>query len=243
MGVTSGIGLATARAAARRGARVVVSARSPQSLDRIVDDILSTGGQAIAVSADVSIRNEVERIADEAIGRFGRIDTWVNNAGMAVYGWLDEVNAEESRRLFDINFWGVVNGSLVALLHLRHSSGAIVNVGSELSDAIVPLQGLYSASNHAVKGFTNALRVEVEEVRKLPVSISLIDPTAIDSPSGDRSGRPASGEMKAPSPRIDPERVATAILHAAEHPTGDVGVGALRGQTLWSRIATRRAGR
>ncbi len=101
---------------------------------------------------------------------------------MSIYGRLDEVSEEDSRRLFDTNFWGVVNGSLVALPHLLKQGGALINVGSEVSDAVVPLQGMYSASKHAVKGFTDALRVEIEEVDKAPVSITLIQPTAVNTP-------------------------------------------------------------
>ena len=232
-GASSGIGLATALAAARRGARVVLAARSTGTLDRVVAEITGDGGRVHSVTADVSDREQLERVADEAIGRFGRIDTWVNDAAVAIYGWLDEVSEEDSRRLFDINFWGVVNGSLVALLHLRHSSGAIINVGSEVSEAVVPLQGMYSASKHAVKGFTDALRVEVQEVRKLPVSISLIQPTAVDAHT-------MAAEPTLPTPQIDPERVAEAILKAAEHPTRDVRVGAMAAlNTFLSRFAGR----
>src|SRR5206468_7879728 len=124
----------------------------------------------------------VERVAEAALARFGRIDTWINDAGVSIYGRLAEVDEEDNRRLFETNFWGVVNGSLCALPHLRRQGGALINVGSEVSDAVVPLQGMYSASKHAVKGFTDALRVEIEEVDKAPVAITLIQPTAVDTP-------------------------------------------------------------
>src|SRR6188472_3902570 len=119
--------------------------------------------------------------------RVARIDTWVNNAGVSIYGRLHEVSEADNRRLFDTNFWGVVNGSLVALPLLRREGGALINVGSEVSDAVVPLQGMYSASKHAVKGFTDALRVEVEGIDKAPVSITLIQPTAVDTPFPQRA--------------------------------------------------------
>jgi len=224
-GASSGIGLATAGAAARQGAKLVLSARSEDALADVVDRINSTGGEAIHVVADVADRQQVEQIARAALERFGRIDTWVNNAGVSIYGRLDEVSDGDSRRLFDVNFWGVVNGSLVALPYLKKDGGALINVGSEVSDAVVPLQGMYSASKHAVKGFTDALRVELEEVDKAPVSITLIQPTAVDTPYPQHAKNYTDKEPKLPSPQIDPEEVAEAICKAATRATRDVKVG------------------
>jgi short-subunit dehydrogenase len=225
-GASSGIGLATAQQAAKQGAKVVLAARSLKLHD-IVAALNQSGGQAIGVTADVSSVSDVASIAEAAIDNFGRIDTWVNNAGVAIYGRLEEVSEKDSRRLFDINFWGVVNGSLAALPHLRDSRGALINVGSEVSDAVVPLQGMYSASKHAVKGFTDALRVEVAEVEKANVSITLIQPTAVNTPYPQHAKNYLSQEPKLPSPQIDPMDVAEAILSAATTPTRDVKVGGM----------------
>jgi short-subunit dehydrogenase len=226
-GASSGIGLATAQAAAQRGARVVLAARSIDTLERICNDIEAAGGEAMAVEVDVGSREDVERLAQTVIDRFGRIDTWINNAGVAIYGRLDQVSEADSRRLFDTNFWGVVNGSLAALPHLRKQGGALINVGSEVSDAVIPLQGMYSASKHAVKGFTDALRVEVEELDEAPVSITLIQPTAVDTPYPQHAKNYMAREHKLPTPQIEPEKVAEAILGAAEKPERDVRVGAM----------------
>jgi len=226
-GASSGIGLATAQAAAQRGARVVLAARSIDTLERICNDIEAAGGEAMAVEVDVGSRDDVERLAQTAIERFGRIDTWVNNAGVAIYGRLEQVSEADSRRLFDTNFWGVVNGSLAALPHLRRQGGALINVGSEVSDAVIPLQGMYSASKHAVKGFTDALRVEIEELDEAPVSITLIQPTAVDTPYPQHAKNYMGQEPKLPTPQIEPEKVADAILGAAEKEERDVRVGAM----------------
>jgi len=226
-GASSGIGLATAEAAAQRGARLVLASRSQDTLNELAREIATHGGEAISVVADVSDRRQVQHIADAAIQRFGRIDTWVNNAGLSIYGRLEEVRDEDSRRLFDINFWGVVHGSLVALPYLRLQGVALINVGSEVSEAVVPLQGMYSASKHAVKGFTDALRVEVQEIDQAPVSITLIQPTAVDTPFPEHARNYMPLEPKLPTPQIDPEQVAEAILKAAEDPTRDTKVGAM----------------
>ncbi|HVT83069.1 MAG TPA: SDR family oxidoreductase [Phycisphaerae bacterium] len=224
-GASSGIGMVTARTAARQGAKVVVAARSAQKLNTLVEELQRSGAEALAIKADVSKRDEVEGIAQAAIRQFGRIDTWVNNAGLSIYGRLDEVEDGDSRRLFDINFWGVVNGSLVALQHLRKQGGALINVGSEVSEAVVPLQGMYSASKHAVKGFTDALRVEIEEVDKAPISITLIQPTAVETPFPRHARNYMDREPKLPDPKIDPQKVADAIVEAATKHTHHVKVG------------------
>ncbi|HST43664.1 MAG TPA: SDR family NAD(P)-dependent oxidoreductase, partial [Luteimonas sp.] len=116
---------------------------------------------------------------------------------------------------------------LAALPHLRRDGGALINVGSEVSDAVVPLQGMYSASKHAVKGFTDALRVEVERVEKANVSITLIQPTAVDTPFPQHARNYMAQEPKLPTPMIDPMQVADAILEAATTGGRDVRVGAM----------------
>jgi NAD(P)-dependent dehydrogenase (short-subunit alcohol dehydrogenase family) len=226
-GASSGIGLATAQIAAERGAKVVLAARSSQTIEQIAERIRSSGGEALAVECDVTQRTQVENLARAAVERFGRIDTWVNDAGMSIYGRLDEVSEEDSRRLFETNFWGVYYGSLVALPHLKANGGALINIGSEVSDAVIGLQGMYSTTKHAVKGFTDALRVEIQEMDKAPVSITLIQPTATDTPFPQHARNYMDKEPKLPTPLDDPEDVAEAILKAAVKPTRSKKVGAL----------------
>jgi NADP-dependent 3-hydroxy acid dehydrogenase YdfG len=226
-GASSGIGLATTEAAAKEGAKLVLAARSEQALGEICQRIQANGGQAVYVVTDVGRQEQVERVAQVALEKYGRIDTWINDAGVAIYGRLDQVTDEDSRRLFDTNFWGVVYGSLAALPHLKRQGGALINVGSEVSDAVVPLQGMYSASKHAVKGFTDALRVEIEEIDEAPVSITLIQPTAVNTPYPTHARNYMDKEPKLPTPQIDPEKVAEAILKAAVKPQRDVKVGTM----------------
>jgi NAD(P)-dependent dehydrogenase (short-subunit alcohol dehydrogenase family) len=223
-GGTSGIGLATARRAAERGARVVLCSRNEPELRETVAAIEERGGKARSVVADVSDPDDVERLAATAIEEYGALDTWVNNAGVSFYGRLTEVAIEDMRRLFEVNFWGTVYGARAAVARLKGSGGALINIGSVVSDRAIPLQGAYSASKHAVKGFTDALRMELEE-EGAPISVTLIKPSTIDTPYFQHAKNYMAVEPKPPAPVYAPEVVANAILRAAEHPVRDITIG------------------
>ncbi|HWI56713.1 MAG TPA: SDR family oxidoreductase, partial [Bacillota bacterium] len=223
-GASSGIGLVTARMAAQYGARVVLAARSGDALRKLEDEINTAGGKAIHVVADVGHDEEVQRIADTAIQHFGGFDTWVNNAGVSIYGNLLDVSTKDMRQLFETNFWGVVYGSLIAVRHLKTRGGALINIGSTLSDRAVPLQGIYSASKHAVKGFTDALRMELE-TEHAPVSVTLVKPAGIDTPYPHHAKNYLGVKPKNPAPVYAPEVVGKLILYCAMHPEHDVFAG------------------
>ncbi len=157
-GASSGIGLTTARMAAEAGARLVLAARNTEALDKIVGDINDKHGDvAIAVGADVAKEEDLKRVAERAVERFGGFDTWINNAGVSIYGRVIEVPLADHRKLFETNFWGVVNGSRIACGHFAEAGQdrdgygfELINLGSALSDRAIPLQGMYCASKHAV---------------------------------------------------------------------------------------------
>ncbi len=223
-GASSGIGLVTAREAAKRGAKVLLVARGEDALREAVEGIVAAGGEADHAVADVGEIAEVRAAADKAVARWGRIDTWVNDAGVVIYGKLADTPLDEHERLFRTNYFGVVNGALVALEHLRGRGGAIVTVGSIVSDLAVPGQGAYSASKHAVRGFVEALRRELI-AEGAPVSVTLIKPSGIDTPITRHAANHFEAETALPPPVYDPALVAEAILHAAEHPRRDMTVG------------------
>lgn len=224
-GATSGIGLTTARRAAQRGAKLVLAARNEDALKQLNYELAKRGTEVAYAVADVGNEEDVRNISRVAIERFGGFDTWVNNAGVSIFGRTEDVTREDMHRLFQTNFWGVVYGSLVAVEHLRERGGAIINLGSELSDRAVPLQGMYSASKHAVKGFTDSLRLELE-AEEAPIALTLIKPAAIDTMFLEHAKNYMEVEPKLPPPIYAPEVVADAILHAAENFKRDIFVGA-----------------
>jgi len=227
-GATSGIGLATARAAAEAGAKLVLAARDADALDALAHEMRQLRRAIVAtVKADVGVAEDVARIGQTAIDQFGRVDTWINNAGVSVYGKSEEVALEDMQRVMQTNFWGTVNGSLEAVRLMKaHGSGggAIINVGSEVSSRAIPLQGTYSASKHAVKAFTESLRMELDK-DKAPISLTLIKPASIATPFTQHAKNYMEMEPALPKPIYAPELVAKTILHAAQTPARELVVG------------------
>lgn len=231
-GATSGIGLATARLLAERGAKLLLVARNEAALAAVRDGSREKGSVAEIAVADVADPAQVAAAAVRAIERFGGFDTWVNDAGVFVYGRLDEVPLADQRRVFDVVYRGVVHGTLAAARHLKTGGGAIVNVGSVLGEIAIPFQGPHCAAKFAVKGFTEAFRREVDAAKQ-PISLSLIKPAAIDTPFMEHArNRIGSPGTRNPPPAYHPHLVARAIAHACEVPVRDITIGGAGGTAM-----------
>ena len=223
-GGSSGIGLATARRAAREGANVVVAARNEDALEEVVDGIRAEGGRAAWCAADVADGDAATRIGAVAEAEFGGFDTWVNDAAASLYARLEEVTMDEHRRVFDVGYFGTVLGSLHAVKHLADKGGALINMGSVLSERAVPIQGTYCAMKHAVLGFNEALRMELAMAGK-PISVTLIKPNGIDTPYPEHARNKMDEPARIPPVVYDPELVAKAICFAAANPRRELLVG------------------
>ena len=239
-GASSGIGLVTARQAATRGTAVVLVARNERDLQSAVAQIRDRGGRAIHVVADVADPAQVERVADAAVKEFGRIDTWVNNAAVSMYGRITQLRVEDMRRQMDVNYWGQVYGSLTAVRHLRGRGGALINVGSALSDRAIPLQANYCAAKHALKAFTDGLRMELEE-EGVPISVTLVKPASIDTPFFEKARTYLGVEPQPVPPVYAPEVVSEVILEAAQRPVRELIAGGSGAKLSAARFAPRLA--
>jgi NAD(P)-dependent dehydrogenase (short-subunit alcohol dehydrogenase family) len=240
-GASSGLGRAVARAAGARGARVVVTARSGEALDACVREVEASGSEALAVTADCTVQDDVERVVEQAVDRFGRIDSYVANAIVTVYAETYRYEPDELRRIMDVNFFGQVYGYWAALPHLRESRGTFVSVNSALAYRGIPLQGGYCASKAALRAFFESARVEVAKAG-WDVAVSVVLPGAINTPQFDRD-RQKIGKQPQPVPPIyQPEPFAAAVLHCCEHPVRELPVGWGAQKLLWGQKVSPRAG-
>lgn len=230
-GASSGIGRETAIQLGHHGASVVLAARNLDALNEVAKEVERLGGKALVLLTDVSDWDQVNRLAQQAIERFGRIDTWVNNAAVIEHATVEKTTMEEAERIIRVNLLGQIAGTKAVLPHLIDQGyGTIINVTSILAVRSVPLLSIYCASKHGIKGFTESLRMELE--RDHPsIKVTLVMPASINTPFYAHS-RSKLGVFPRPIPPVyEPNAAARAILHAAEHPQRDIFVGGI-GQIL-----------
>jgi NAD(P)-dependent dehydrogenase (short-subunit alcohol dehydrogenase family) len=240
-GASTGLGRAIARGAGERSAKVVVTARNAEALDNAVREVEAFGSEALAVPADHAVQDEVGQVVEQAVDRFGRIDTYVANAIVTVMSEVEQLQPEELRRVLEVDFLGMVYGYWAALPHLKESRGTFLHVSSALAYRGIPLQAAYCASKAAGRAFLEAARVELQK-NGVPVDISVVLPGAINTPQFDRS-RQRIGTQPQPVPPIyQPEPFAQAVLHCCVHPIRELPVGWGAQKLLWGQKLSPRAG-
>lgn len=225
VGANSGIGRETALRFAERGARVVVAGRSLPALAELARDIQSRGGNAIALEADASQYEQMYALRNRAVEHYGRIDTWVHVAAVAMYATFQEIRPEEFRQVIEVNLLGQAFGAMAALPHLKRAGGgALIHIGSVESRRSLPFHSAYAASKRGMIGFIDALRMELMH-DQTPISVTTILPASINTPFFDKTLTRLGVKPRPIPPVYEPELVADAILYAAEHPVRELFVG------------------
>ena len=240
MRASSGIGRETALRFAKRGAKVVVSARGEQGLDSLVDEIRRGGGETVAIPAEVTDFEQVKAVADRTVEEYGRLDTWVHLAAVGLFATFEQTTPEEFERVIDVNLMGQVYGAMAALPHLkREGRGALIHISSVEAKRSFPFHSAYGASKHGIDGFLEALRVELKH-EGWPISVTQVMPGTINTPFFDK-GRTKLGVKPVGIPPIyEPETVSNIILYAAENPARDlVSGGAAQVLIINQRLSPR----
>ncbi|RPJ60645.1 MAG: SDR family oxidoreductase [Acidobacteria bacterium] len=234
-GASSGIGKATALRFAENGAHLVLAGRREESLRQLADECRELGVRAIAVKTDVTDENQVIDLGRRALSEFGRIDVWVNNAGVMLYGRVEEVPASAMRRVFETNVFGHMYGARAVLPQFRRQGrGILINVASMVGKAGIAYMSAYVASKHALVGFADCLRQEVM-LDKADVHVCTVMPASIDTPLFQHAANYTGQEAQPISPIYDAENVADAIIGCVQKPQREVYVGSMGRLTAFNR--------
>ena len=223
-GASAGVGRATARAFAQRGARVGLLARGRDGLEGARRDVEELGGRPLVVPTDVAHADQVEAAAEAVERELGPIDVWVNNAMVSVFSPVHQMEADEYRRVTEVTYLGYVHGTLAALRRMRpRDRGVIVQVGSALAYRSIPLQSAYCAAKAAIRGFTDSLRCELLHDRS-HVKLTMVHMPALNTPQFRWVKSRLPRKAQPVPPIFQPEVAAEAIVFAAHHPRRELWV-------------------
>lgn len=233
-GASAGLGRAIANRFARDGARVALIARASARLDAAAREVETLGGEALALPLDVADADAMERAAAAVEARWGAIDVWVNNAMTSVFSPVKEMRAQEFKRVTEVTYLGVVNGTLAALKRmLPRNQGVIVQVGSALAYRAIPVQSAYCAGKHAVKAFTESLRCELL-YDKSRVKITIVHMPALNTPHFNWAKTRLPRKLQPVPPIYQPDLAAETIHWAARHPRREYYFGASTQRAVWA---------
>jgi NADP-dependent 3-hydroxy acid dehydrogenase YdfG len=176
-GASSGLGEATARLLSAQGATVTLGARRADRLKALANEISDNGGKALAIATDVTSRDQVKTLVEQAVERFGRIDVMINNAGLMPQAPLERLKVDEWGHMIEVNIKGVLYGIAAALPHMqRQKAGHFINVSSVAGHRIGPGFAVYAATKHAVRALSEGLR---QEVKPYNIRTTVISPGAV----------------------------------------------------------------
>jgi short-subunit dehydrogenase len=225
-GASSGFGRGAALELAENGASLVLAARRDELLQELAQECEAAGGRTKVVAVDVGDRGDMERLAEEAVAEFGRIDVWINNAGAGVIGRFEDIPLEEHEKLIQTNLVGTIYGSWFALRRFREQGkGILINVGSVAGKVPHAYYASYAASKHGVVGLSAALRQELHENGIEDIRVCTVMPGAHDTPFFEHAANYSGHEVLAPPPVYDPQKVVDVLVRLATDPEDEVLVG------------------
>jgi NADP-dependent 3-hydroxy acid dehydrogenase YdfG len=224
-GAGAGVGRATVRAFARQGASLALISRGIEGLEAAAKEVEAEGGRALVLPLDVADADAVEQAAARTEEELGPIDVWVNNAMASVFSPVQELTAEEVRRVTEVTYLGYVHGTLAALRRMRpRDRGTIVQVGSALAHRAIPLQAPYCGAKHAIEGFTQALRCELLHDRS-GVRVTMVNLPALNTTQAEWVRTRLPGHPQPVPPILQPEVAARAVVWAAARAPREMSVG------------------
>jgi short-subunit dehydrogenase len=224
-GASAGVGRATALAFARRGWNIALVARDPGGLEGAAKEIEAAGGRAMTIPADVADADAIFAAAEKVIARWQAIDVWINNAMATMFAPIADISPEEFRRITEVTYLGYVYGTMAALTHMRsRNAGTIVQVGSALGYRAIPLQSAYCGAKFAIRGFTDALRSELQH-DKSAIRLTMVQLPAVNTPQFDWARNKMSKRAQPMPPIHQPEPIAEAIFRASQNTPRELWVG------------------
>ena len=225
-GASSGFGKGAALKFAGAGASLVLAARREPLLDELARECVALGGRAIAVPTDVTDPADVEQLAREAVSELGRIDVWVNNAGVGAVGRFDEIPLADHMRVIETDLLGTLYGCYFAMKHFRkRGSGTLINVASVIGKVPSPYYASYAAAKHGVVGMSASIRQELAENEMEEIHVCTVIPTSFDTPFFDHAANYSGHEVTPIPPLYDPKEVVDVIVRLATDPEDEVTVG------------------
>ncbi len=223
-GASSGIGRATALRFAEKGSTVVLVARRQEALETLAQECEQRGGKAMVVPTDVSIEKDVKALAQKAFDTYGRIDVWVNNAALSLFGIFDETPMDDIRRVLEVNLFGYIYGAHAVLPYFKRAGrGMLINVSSTVGITAQPYTAAYTISKFGIRGLSLGLVQELADEKQIHVCTVL--PSVIDTPIFNQAANYLGKAVKAPEPVIPAKEVAKTIVSMVENPKREVIVG------------------